>query len=594
MRRVRHPLRASLHASRTVFFALLCTACATSGSAGGVIRSSGIGADDRLVIRRHTDVMGVAASPRHVFALTTQGLVVYDRVFGRWRTPPARVDDDLRLAGVDQLRLPVLAADPIEDAVWIGVPGAVVLYRAAVEQVQRFTVTGLPDAIAFARGDASEAYVRASGQWLRVSRAGFVTPLSGGIGNVALVPPAGLEDVYRRHPALRGQLTFLLRDDRAPLRTMTQVLSGTLSPDRPSEAWIGTRGDGLWMVDASFMRAEPLRYGMLDDAVGALATGAGGVWSAGQGTTARGGLSFVDADLQRFSWHDGSGTTSLAGVRAFDLAVRGTSAWLATDRGVWRVRLGTTDAVTQWGRLHGLPDDLVQTVLPRDDGAWLGTARGLAFVHDTAAPASVRGDVRAAAFAGQPVHALALVRDTLLAGTNSGLFALAVRPVSDVVTDVVTHAAPRRVLPAMPALARPVRALAWSDSLLVVATDRMVHLLPVAAVLGGAREAVEPGTLRDTAGTRDSVDTALLPITETDLRAIGAVFTAAIDARSVWIAGRGGVLAWSRQGGTARVLRTGAELAGAPTALALDDTWAWVGTGQGLVRVRRARDGGLP
>lgn len=576
--------RAVRRCTSAVVLVAAVSSCATTGAPGGAMRSRTVGTDDRVVVRRHTDVLAVAASTRLVFALSTQGLLVYDRVLARWRAPSTRVHDDLELAGVTQLRTAVLAADPIEEAVWIGVPGAVVLYRAQVEQVQRIAVVGQPELIAFARG-GGDAYVRASGQWLRISRAGFVMPLADGIGNVPLVQPPRLGDVYEQYPALRGQLPFLLRDDVAPAGGFASVTSGTLSPDQSSEAWIGTRSEGLWRVDANFMRAERLRYGLLDDMIGAVALGGGGVWTAGQGLTRGGGLTFVRNDLQRFAWVDGGASAVFAGVRATALAVRASRVWSGTDRGVVRVHLNATpDAtpeVTRWGALHGLPSELVTAIVPRDNGAWVATSRGLAFILDTSTNRSVRTDAITVAFVGQPVRSLLRVAETLLIGTNDGVYILAARePVGD-----GGRAPPRRVLSTQPALGRPVQALASSDSLLLIVTDRRAIVLSLREAIGPARPPAR--------GSVDSlVSRELIP--ERELAIVGTVVAAAMDARSIWIAGTRGVLAMARDGGVLRVISVGSELPGDVTALALDDEWAWVGTNNGLVRVRRAREGGLP
>ena len=134
------------------------TASASEKCAGAGVS---FGGRDRLLIRQHTDVLGVVAGNRSVFALTTSGVISYDRVFSRWHTPDARLAEELEFAGLDGARISALAADPVEDAVWIGIPGAVVLYRLAASQVQRISVPGVPQSVAFARGNAADASPRA-------------------------------------------------------------------------------------------------------------------------------------------------------------------------------------------------------------------------------------------------------------------------------------------------------------------------------------------------------------------------------------------------------------------------------------------------
>jgi ligand-binding sensor domain-containing protein len=524
------------------------------------------------VVRAHSDVYAVAASARHVFALTAGGLLTYDRVFDRWLAPSNRVEEDLRLSGLGTTRATVIAADPVEDAAWIGVPGAVLIYRPRVEMVTRVPVPGQPELIAFPRARDGNAYVRASGQWTRVTAGGFATALPGGSLNVPLEPPVQLDEVYRRHPSLRAQLSFLLRDERVGAFS-ARISAATLSPDRPSEVWVGTLGEGLWSVDANFLQARRLTYGVLDDEVGAVASAAQGVWTAGQGVGARAGLAFVHDELQRFAHVTSRALAGARGTRTFDLAVQGSAAWLATDRGLWRADLGAEpsgDVMRRWGTLEGLPDDVVLAVQPRIDGTWVGTRRGLAFVREDAVPGDDRAVLVSEAFRGEPVRALAAAGDQLFVGTARGLFVQRASLQGD---GDAPGEAPRRVDGVAP---RPVAALAWHDSVLVVLTDVSVELVPLRG--GPVRPARE------------------VPVSEVAIRELGGGLSAAIDARTVWIAGRGGVLAWRRGAnpGSARLLRAGGELPAEVTDLALSAQWAWVGTRQGLVRVRRATDGGLP
>jgi len=558
---------------RTLMLLAAASGCAgVQASPGGAAISRSVGRDDRLVVRAHDDVFGVAASARFVYARSSGGLVTYDRVFERWLEPSSQVTEALQEAGAPRARFMAIAADPVEEAVWIGVPGAVVIHRPRVEQVVRVPVVGEPEFIAFARGGDGNAYVRSAGQWVRVSRAGFATPLPEGPGRVSLVPPPQLEAVYARHPALRAQLPFLLRDaDGGALAA--RITSAAVAPDRPSEVWVGTFGDGLWQVDANFMQARPVVYGVDDEDIGALALGADGVWSAGQGRARTFGLSFVPDGLQQFARrpHRAFGNTS--GMRVHQLAVRGTVAWLATDRGLWRLPLDERGAaLTRWGVAQGLPDEQVLAVLPRTEGTWVGTRRGLAFVpeaEDTVGASTLQP----LGFEGEPVRALAQVGEQLYVGTASGLYRRDARPVG---------AAAQRVVGMLP---RPVSALAWHDSVLLVVSASAAHLLAV-GVDGRVRGAVS----RDDARQDSAAGLELV------VAAVGVPVRAHVDARSIWIAGSSGVLAWRRDRllDAPRLLRADAELPALVTDIVLGDTWAWVGTREGVVRVRRAVEGGLP
>src|SRR5437868_13828027 len=121
------------------------------------------------------------------------------------------------------------------------------IYRPSTQQTQRSTIPGTPHAIVFERGNTSDALVHSTAGWSRVSRSGNVSPLIGGAPPTsALVLPSTLDDVYRKFPALRNQLLFLLREQQ-PNRAVSSsiVLSGALAADRASEAWLGTSNDGL-------------------------------------------------------------------------------------------------------------------------------------------------------------------------------------------------------------------------------------------------------------------------------------------------------------------------------------------------------------
>ena len=213
-----------------------------------------------------------------------------------------------------------------------------------------------------------------------------------------------------------------------PLRSYP-VLSGSSSPDQPSEVWLGTNGDGLYRVDALQQQATPVRFGLLEPGIGALALAADGVWAAGLGASAlRGGLTFASDDLQRWRWIDGTIDVPLIGMRAAQLAVRGPRAWIATDRGVVRARLDGAEEMVAWTSLDGLPDDRVFAVTARNDGAWVGTARGLVFISDSAGSRNSRSrGIGARLLNDTPVYALQAVGDTLWIGTECRTRGVAVR-----------------------------------------------------------------------------------------------------------------------------------------------------------------------
>ncbi|QJR35431.1 hypothetical protein [Gemmatimonas groenlandica] len=542
------------------------SSCAVSGAGSGTGNSSsgplgGFGRrDERQRIGSFSNVQAVAVSRRYVFAAGSSGIAIYDRTMNSW-LPPLTRDD-----GLSDQQITVLAGDPVEDALWLGVPGGVIMYRPLTEQLQRTIVTGVPDLIAFDRAATGDAIVRAGGEWTRISRVGIATPMGRPPLASALILPRSLNDLYTQFPTLRTQPSLLLRTQQSdrPLRNV-QIISGAASPERASEVWLGTAGDGLFRLDPTFMQSTPLPYGLIEPGVGALALAADGVWAAGLGQSIdRGGLSFVGSDLQRFRWIDGTISVPLVGVRGLSLITRASRAWLGTDRGLVRVRLDGAQAMQVWGVLDGLPDERVLSVATRDDGVWAGTARGLVYVSDSSDTRNVRTrGVGVRLLDNMPVHALQFTGDTLWIGTEAGVMAIASPNGS--VGGVVS-----RPLGSDPALRRPVRALAWSDTVLLAATDDAVLRL---APRGG----VEP------------VRVDLL-----DVRQVGRVTKVAIDERTMWLAGTDGVVIVSRRDGATRVLRVPGDLPGPVLDLAANRDYMWFGTPQGLIRLRRRGDGGLP
>ncbi|HYW31396.1 MAG TPA: hypothetical protein VE869_07825, partial [Gemmatimonas sp.] len=226
---------------RAVDVALLATGLAACG-AGGAGYGGAYGAgggfgrrDERQFIGSFADVRAMGVSRRYVFSGTPTGIAIYDRLLNAWLPPFTRE------LGFGDDRITVLVGDPVEDALWYGVPGAVVIYRPATEQVQRTIISGVPDAIVFERGGTAsgtgDALVRASGAWTRVSRVGITTPLPSPPALSSVIVPSTLGDVYERFPGLRAGAGLLLRDAENPQRADRAlrdypVTAGAISPER--------------------------------------------------------------------------------------------------------------------------------------------------------------------------------------------------------------------------------------------------------------------------------------------------------------------------------------------------------------------------
>ncbi len=561
------PLRLATVLAALSVGVLSWSSCAVSGANRGASTGASSGPlggfgtrDERQRIGSFSNVQAVAVSRRYVFAAGSSGIAIYDRVMNSW-LPPLTRDD-----GLSDQQITVLAGDPMEDALWLGVPGGVIMYRPLTEQLQRTIVTGVPELIAFDRARTGDALIRAGGEWTRISRVGIATPMARPPLAGTLILPRTLNDLYAQFPTLRTQPSLLLRSQQSdrPLRSV-QIISGAASPERASEVWLGTAGDGLFRLDPTFMQSTPLPYGLIEPGVGALALAADGVWAAGLGQSFdRGGLSFVGSDLQQFRWIDGTIAVPLVGVRGLSLVTRASRAWLGTDRGLVRVRLDGTQAMQSWGVLDGLPDERVLSVATRDDGVWAGTARGLVYVSDSSDTRNVRTrGLGVRMLDNVPVHALQFTGDTLWIGTAAGLMAIA--SPNGRAGGVVL-----RPLGSDPALRRAVRSLAWSDTVLLAATDDAVLRL---APRGG----VEP-----------------VPVDALDVRQVGRVTKVAIDDRTMWLAGTDGVVIVSRRDGATRVLRVPGDVPGPVLDIAVNRDYMWFGTPQGLIRLRRRSDGGLP
>jgi ligand-binding sensor domain-containing protein len=282
----------------------------------------------------------------------------------------------------------------------------------------------------------------------------------------------------------------------------------------------------------------------------------------------RAGVSFASNDLQRWRWIDGTIAVPLVGTRADAMLVRGNRAWIATDRGLVRVRLDGSESIAAWTTLDGMPDDRVLSLAATADGAWAGTARGLVWVSDSSDTRNPRTrGIGQRLLENTAVTALQSIGDTLWIGTTAGIVALAGGSGAGI--NVATSAL-SRPLGSEPALRRPIRAMAWSDSILLAATDDgVLQLTP--------RRASEPVRVPDLDG-----------------RQVGQVTRLTMDDRTIWLAGTDGLLVASRRGGARRLLRVPRDLPGPVTDVVASRDWLWIGTPFGLVRLRRAADGGLP
>lgn len=273
-----------------------------------------------MLISDFSSVQAVAASPWFVFAATTHGLLIYDRVAGRFRPPVTQLD------GYPTARVRRAIADPSGNTVWLDL-GAGLGYVRYEMDGRLWTPGSLP----------SETVDRT----LTVEAALASAPLA---------------------EAMRAAI---LTDKR--LRTH-QFTAAAATPDRP-EIFFGTNGLGLVRVDKQTGEWEVLAYGLLAPGVGAVATASNGIWAATSSRpgTSRRGVTWVAGDLST------TRSSEVSFLFSRSLIIAPAQLWLATDQGVLRIDTSTFES-----RQFDLPDATCLARGPR--GIWVGSPRGLSLI----------------------------------------------------------------------------------------------------------------------------------------------------------------------------------------------------------------------
>jgi ligand-binding sensor domain-containing protein len=363
-----------------------------------------------VLLSDFSDVQALAASSWFVFAATTHGLLIYDRVARRFRIPVTTLD------GYPAGRVRRAVADPAGNAVWLDLGAA----RGYV----RYDLDG------------------------RVWAPGSLPSDRGGVLTVeAALASAPLADALR---------AAILTDRRSRVHQFTAAAA---TPDRP-EIFFGTNGLGIIRVDKQTGEWEVLTYGLLAPSVGALAAAADGIWVAtnvrpsaaggggGGGGGGRRGLTWVARDLATTRTSEGGrAALGFSFLSSRSLIIAADQLWLATEQGVLRV-----DAATFESRLWDLPDATCLALGRR--GVWVGTTRGLSLIT---ADESVQG----IGPSGLTITSLLAVNDTLWVGTTAGLGQLP--PNAEAIATPAELA---------PGLRVPVYALARLQDTIVMATER--------------------------------------------------------------------------------------------------------------------------
>lgn len=528
--------------------------------------------DDRVVIPSMTVVQAVAINDRYAFIATPNGLGVYDRNFGRWLRPFTRAD------GWPPTPITAMIADPADiESVWFAADVSVFHYRVSTADIVR-TIVSVPVAPPYfyiqANNPAAGVIVRsadacttvASGArscvpgLARISPNGMLEPLTTqspqlpGVAGGQRVDPQTLRTVLTRYPTLQDYERLLTRD--ASMRSWPVISAA--SALGASEVWFGTGGGGAFKIDPIFARGEQEPFGLLGEGAGAIALAADGVWigSIGRAGNPRDGITFTDHELSHWRWIDGGSFPAFAGARVTAISQYAASVWVATDRSVSVFDVNGDNVTRVWDGGGAIPEAIIAT----NDGAWVGTARGLTFVHAPGDGARGEGarSIDPTIEAGA-VHALARRGDTLWIASSSGVQALA-----------PGEHQPRRIRGAAAdaRLGEPMRGIATSDSLVAVVTER-------------------GDVLRIHARTGAVLDS--LPFVSADR--VGRVNALAMDPQTIWVAGDRGVLVISRARRTQRFIAALTELAGEAYGVVLTREYAWIASREAAVRLRRTDDG---
>jgi ligand-binding sensor domain-containing protein len=367
--------------------------------------------EDRLLVTAFHDVTGLATDLRRVYAVSSEGIQVYDFAARRWDAPVTAVQ------GFPQRERPTaLAFDLVESALLVGTAaGDLLIYRVDMQRWDRRPALASGPILAIAAGTSAREdaiYLATRGGLLRLRRGSFMAEP---VRPDEVPPPLrarlhGPGALTAADPALASASGTLGLDARLRRQPITAIVPG----EGRGSYWIGTMG-GLAAFDSRFMETTWHEYGLVGRGVGAIARAADGFWFGGDGRSPRRGVAWADARLQQWRHHEAPLEGAPTGHVA-DIAGGAGVAWFAASDGLFRLdrRSGVWRRFTE---ADGLPALRVLTLAAAGDGVWAGTRRGLVRMgpHGAETPALFRATA---------VLRVRELGDTLWIATERGLFAL--------------------------------------------------------------------------------------------------------------------------------------------------------------------------
>jgi hypothetical protein len=518
-----------------------CRGAAFLGALAGLLLASPATAQlgryslrDLTVVGDFSDITAVATSTDRVYVASRTSIVVWNPLerswAGPWFAPQAGTLRDV-LAGI---------ADQLGGGVWLIRQAGWVYFDPVVGTWESGTVPGRVLSAALDEGSpGSGLFLNTTGGWYLAARGGIAVP-SG--PPMRPIRPGTVGEATRQNPAISATSASLINITR--LRNI-QFTSAARGSAFTGIGWyMGTLGAGLLFYPDGGGLPEPMPFGLPSGVPTAVYPGNGGVWVAtARSTSTDAAVSFVAADLSRFSWWQGPLATGFPFASARRMVGRGDELWLATDVGAVRLR-PADEEVQRFDFGNGLPDSRVTDIAQRRGVVAIATVRGAVRWQDSTGFEGVAPD-----FAGT-VDAIVLDGDTTWIGTRLGVF-LAVPGERNLQQTADFRGSPSFQV-------RVVDMTWLADTLVVLTPDRLMWR--------------DPGTGKVTLG----------PLLGASL---GRLHTVLAVKSGLIVAGETGVGATRLEAVPARRLLVPGDLPGQVLDIAVEGDFLWVATGAGLARV---------